>query len=93
MNAGNNIDPAVSSDGQTVVFSSDRNGGRNIWSMNIDGGNPKQLTSGNVDSFPQITPDGKWLIYSSGAGKLRVWKQPLDGGTPQPLIDRVTSAR
>jgi eukaryotic-like serine/threonine-protein kinase len=91
MNAGNNTDPVVSADGRTVVFSSDRNGGRNIWSMGIDGSSPRQLTKGNADVFPKLTPDGKWLIYSSGAGKLRVWKQPLDGGAPQPLIDRVTS--
>ena len=24
----------------------------------------------------------------TGAGQLRIWKQPLAGGTPQPLIDR-----
>jgi eukaryotic-like serine/threonine-protein kinase len=91
MNAGTNVDPAVSADGRTVVFSSDRNGGRNIWSMNIDGTSPKQLTSGNTDTAPRLTPDGKWLVYSSGAGKLRVLKQPIDGGAPQPLSDRVAS--
>ena len=88
VNAGNNGDPVVSADGQTVVFSSDRDGHRNIWRMNIDGSSPKQLTNGDAD-IPQITPDGKWLIYQSRrAGKLWIWKQPLDGGTPQPLIDR-----
>ena len=89
VNAGNNIDPAVSSDGRTTVFSSDRSGRRNIWSMNIDGSSAKQLTNGNADTLPQITPDGKWLIYESeAAGKLRIWKQPFAGGTAQPLIDQ-----
>ena len=93
VNAGNNGDPAVSSDGQTVVFSSDRDGHRNIWRMNIDGSSPKQLTNGDADFNPQITPDGKWLIYQSDrAGKLRIWKQRLDGGTPQPLIDRAAGS-
>jgi Tol biopolymer transport system component len=57
--------------------------------MNVDGSSPKQLSNGGADFLPQITRDGKWVLYESeGAGKLRIWKQPLDGGTPQPLIDR-----
>jgi serine/threonine protein kinase/Tol biopolymer transport system component len=89
MNAGNNIQPAVSPDSRTVVFSSDRNGRFNIWSMNVDGSSPKQLTDGGSDSNPRITRDGKWLLYESqSAGKLRIWKQPLAGGTSQPLIER-----
>jgi serine/threonine protein kinase/Tol biopolymer transport system component len=88
MNAGNNTDPAVSSDGRTVVFSSDRNGQRNIWSMNVDGSSPKQLTYGGNDVNPRITPDGKWLLYeSSRNGRIWVWKQPLTGGTSQPLTE------
>jgi Tol biopolymer transport system component len=60
--------------------------------MNIDGSSPKQLTNGNADFIPQITPDGKWLLYQSdSAGKLQVLKRPLDGGTPQPLIDRTVT--
>jgi serine/threonine protein kinase/Tol biopolymer transport system component len=89
MNAGDNIQPAVSPDGRTVVFSSDRNGRFNIWSMNVDGSSPKQLTDGGSDSNPRITRDGKWLLYESlRNGRLRVWKQPLAGGTSQPLIER-----
>jgi len=89
MNAGNNIQPAVSPDGRTVVFSSDRNGRFNIWSMNVDGSSPKQLTDGGSDANPRITRDGKWLLYESqSAGKFRIWKQPLAGGTSQPLIER-----
>ncbi len=89
INAGNNVQPAVSPDGRTVVFSSDRNGRFNIWSMNVDGSSPKQLTDGGSDANPSITRDGKWLLYDSqSAGKLRIWKQPLAGGTSQPLTER-----
>jgi TolB protein len=92
MNAGDNIQPTVSSNGQTVVFSSDRNGRSNIWSMNVDGSSPKQLTDGGSDANPQITRDGKWLLYESlRNGRLRVWKQPLAGGTSDPLTERTIS--
>jgi Tol biopolymer transport system component len=92
MNAGDNIQPTVSSNGQTVVFSSDRNGRSNIWSMNVDGSSPKQLTNGGSDANPQITRDGKWLLYESlRNGRLRVWKQPLAGGTSDPLTERTIS--
>jgi eukaryotic-like serine/threonine-protein kinase len=92
MNAGNNLQPAISPDGRTVVFSSDRNGRRNIWSMNVDGSSPKQLTDGGSDVDPQITPDGKWLLYeSSRNGRIWVWKQPLAGATSQPLIERTAT--
>jgi TolB protein len=75
-----------------VVFSSDRNGRRNIWSMNVDGSSPKQLTDGGSDVDPQITPDGKWLLYeSSRNGRIWVWKQPLAGATSQPLIERTAT--
>ena len=37
--------PAVSPDGRYIVFSSASAGTTDIWRMDIDGGNPKQLTS------------------------------------------------
>ena len=58
--------------------------------MNIDGSSPKELSNGNADFYPQVTRDGKWLLYESeGAGQLRILKQALDGGTPQPLTNRI----
>ena len=75
-----------------MVFSSDRSGRSNIWRMNLDGSSPTQLTHGDADVYPQISPDGKWLIYESvSSGKLRIVKQSLDGGTPQPVTERTVS--
>jgi TolB protein len=92
VNGGNNYDPRISGDGKTVVFSSDRSGHSNIWRMDIDGSGLKQLTNGNADSYAQITPDGMWLVYESvSSGKLRIMKQSLDGGTPQPVTERTAS--
>lgn len=59
--------PAVSPDGQKIVFNADyasvyQKGG--IFIVNADGSNLIQLTSEN-DSNPEISPDNKSLVFSS----------------------------
>ena len=58
--------------------------------MDLDGGNPKQLTSGPIEFLPQVSPDGKWIVYHSYAsGVTTAWKMPVDGGEPSLLTDKV----
>ena len=40
--------PSVSPDGRYVVFQSNRSGNRNIWRIDADGSDPKQLTDGQL---------------------------------------------
>jgi TolB protein len=50
--------------GTKIYFASDRSGGREIWSMDYDGDNQKQVTdykSQIKTSDPAISPDGKTL--------------------------------
>jgi Tol biopolymer transport system component len=87
----NNIDPSISLDGHDVVWGSNRTGIFNIWRMEIDGSNPKQLTYNGGEWFPQISPDGKWLVYRAFSPGLAnsLWKMPLEGGTPVRLTDDI----
>ncbi len=79
--------PTVSPDGRYVVFVSELTGAH-LWRVDIDGGNPTQLTSGNYDTTPRISPDGQRVVYSSyNSGKLTLWKVPLSGGTPVQVTD------
>jgi len=57
--------------------------------MDIDGGNPKRLTNGNdLVSNPEISPDGKWIVYqSSVSNKTTVWKVSIDGGESTQLTN------
>jgi Tol biopolymer transport system component len=59
--------------------------------MNIDGSNPKQLTQGKGDSFPSLSPDGRWVIYSSwNSGQETLWKTSIEGGEPTQLTQKLT---
>ena len=90
LNAGSNYHPSVSPNGRYIVFASDRTGTFNIWRMDADGGNPKQLTNSGSDFRPDCSPDGKWIVYQRGdgaSGKPTLWKVSVDGGDPVQLTD------
>jgi serine/threonine protein kinase len=76
--------PSACGDGQHVVFHVDRGTqGAAIWRSDLDGGNLKQLTSGQVDKSPNCSPDGKFVVYMSGQGEsVRLMKIGIDGGAP-----------
>jgi serine/threonine protein kinase/Tol biopolymer transport system component len=86
-----NYQPCVSPDGRYIIFTSTRSGGQNIWRMNIDGSNLKQLTFRWNAVWPHCSPDGQWVIYKSyESGKRTLWKVSLEGGDPVELSDRHT---
>lgn len=82
------VQPRFSPDGKKICFTSDAGGGDNIWIMNRDGSNAKQVTK---ESFRLLnngvwTPDGKYIIArkhftstrSLGAGEM--WMYHINGG-------------
>ena len=78
--------PQMTSDGRFIVFVMNRGGNTNIWRMDADGGNLKQLTNGQQESLAGVSPEGKWVIYEKFENNLRtLWKISIDGGTPVQL--------
>jgi Tol biopolymer transport system component len=79
------IRPRGCADGRYIVFvwanhsSSKR---VNIWRVDIDGSNPKQLTYGATDVGAVCSPDGRWVYYEN-LDSLRLFRVPIDGGTPE----------
>jgi eukaryotic-like serine/threonine-protein kinase len=71
----------------TIVYSSHADG--NIWVMESDGSNPKQLTSnagGNF--FPLFSPDGHYVVFDSDrSGSDQIWRMDSDGNNPKRLTD------
>jgi serine/threonine protein kinase/Tol biopolymer transport system component len=95
VNTHHNFDPTVSPDGRYVVWSASRTDIRHIWRMELDGGNPTPLTSGDGEWFPQCSPDGKWLVYQAfgfGPDDGSLWKMPMDGGASVQLTNKPSYA-
>jgi len=87
--AGVQVQPALSPDGRSVAFVSNRDGNFNIYVGLVSGGNLLQITDGpNVKASPRWSPDGSLLTYSrlNEWGLWDIWQVPGLGGTPRRLI-------
>jgi Tol biopolymer transport system component/DNA-binding winged helix-turn-helix (wHTH) protein len=85
--SGRDSSPAVSPDGKTVVFTSDRDGTSRIWLKQLKGGGEIALTSG-PDGWPRYSPDGATILFSRREGGRRsLFKVASVGGEPRKLID------
>jgi Tol biopolymer transport system component len=83
--------PSASADGRFIVFQSNRSGSNEIWRVENDGVDLRQLTNGGGNSNPHITPDGKSVIYiSTREGKSFVWQVSIEGGEPARITDKET---
>lgn len=75
--------PALTPDGQTLVFA--YNG--DLWTVPADGGAANRITAlDGAESHPRVSPDGKWLAFTSGQyGNADVYVTPLAGGPIKQL--------
>lgn len=69
--AHNDMSPRFSPDGKWIGFISDRGGVPQIYTMPVDGGEARVLTSveQGVREGPVWSPDGKWIAYTAGLKK------------------------
>jgi len=77
------MDPTVSPDAKTIVFSYDTD----LWSVPATGGTAVRLTAmDGEETLPRISPDGKWLAFSATQfGNRDIFVMPMEGGSIQQL--------
>jgi len=65
-NNWDDIDPAISPDGNLIAYSSRQNGYWDIYILDISSGQTTRLTdSPEYDGAPAWSPDSQWVIYES----------------------------
>ena len=88
--------PRYSPDGSKVIYISDESGGENVWTIEIDSGEKKQITKGNSNAYqsPEWVPDGKYMIASKQArGSHKIWLYHVDGGSGTALVSEPNNLR
>ncbi|MDB5691100.1 MAG: amidohydrolase [Alphaproteobacteria bacterium] len=88
--------PRFSPDSHRIAFVSDRAGGDNIWIMNADGSDKRQLTKEDFRLLnqPSWSPDGRFITakkhFTTGRslGTGEVWLYHVSGGGGVPLVKK-----
>lgn len=89
---GFDAQPRFSPDGASVVFTSDRDGGENVWILSLDGADTTKLTRGSHDSYisPEFTPDGEYVVVTKGT---KPWMIHRTGGSGVQLFEEPAALR
>jgi len=88
--------PRYSPDGKRIAFVSDRDGAENIWLMDADGANPKQVSKEESDLVhnPSWSPAGDYIVAKKGFTSARsiaageIWLFHAGGGKGLQLTER-----
>ena len=90
---GYDAECAYSPDGKQIVFCSDRDGDADLYIINSDGTDLRQLTNQpGYDGGPFFSPDGHWIIYRTDRKKphhLQIHAIRNDGKYDTALTDNI----
>jgi Tol biopolymer transport system component len=89
-------EPVFSPDGRKIAFVSNQAGNDDIWVMDVDGKNPKQVTTDPTpEQHPSWSNDGKvafqaevhaWIMNEDGSGRTEITSSPDLNYYKQPEI-------
>jgi eukaryotic-like serine/threonine-protein kinase len=84
--------PALSPDAESVAFTAEVAGRRQVWVRLLAGGTPLQVTHDDADhQSPRWSADSSSLMYFTAAekegGQGQIWEIPSLGGTARPLAE------
>ena len=84
------FEPSACPDGRYVVFVAAGSGGSvvsEIWRMDSDGGNAKQLSDGRLDQRCLCSPDSRSVYFLDLANGGQLSRVPIEGGTSQHITN------
>ncbi|MGE5278569.1 MAG: protein kinase domain-containing protein [Acidobacteriota bacterium] len=86
--------PAYSPDGERIVFSSNRSGNLDLWSLSTKTGTLTQLTDDPAQDWdPGFMRDGRRILWSSDrSGNLEIWTANADGSDARQVTHDGTDA-
>ncbi len=81
---------AWAEDDRRLLFSSNRDGAFQLWSIAVDGGKPAIVrTNSSSAAEPAMDRSGDWIVYVQSNVNWNIWRWPLNGSShdaPQRLI-------
>ena len=78
-------------DGRTIVFSSARGGGRNLWRIAATGGTPQPVTTGaGDDDESAISRDGTKLVYTNVRNAYALMSLDVATGQSRQILEQRT---
>ena len=82
--------PRTCAQGRYVVFNwGGHVEGENVWRVDLDGANVKQLTHDRVSYYLACPPSGEWIYFRNQKPPFGIERVSIDGGAPQPIADSV----
>jgi eukaryotic-like serine/threonine-protein kinase len=78
-------------DNESVIFESDRSGFYRLYKERLQDHTAQELTTGNGQAvLPQVTSDGKWILYAlkphvSPSPEDKLFRIPATGGAPEQV--------
>ena len=84
-------EPTLSPDGTTLAISDQTKTGKSmIYTIPVEGGEPKQITELAPSYWHGWSPDGKTLVYcAERSGNYDIYSIPAEGGAEQRLTNEV----
>ena len=86
--------PRFAPDGRTVVFSLEQDGNADIYAMDSDTGDVRQLTNApSIETAPSYSPDGSQIVFESDrSGSQQIYVMSAGGGEPVRISSRARAS-
>ncbi|QKJ66212.1 Tol-Pal system protein TolB [Deefgea piscis] len=84
---GSNSAPAWSPDGRQLAVVLTKDGGSQIFLVNVDGTNPRRISQGGeINTEPTFTADGRSILFTSDrGGSPQIYRSSVNGGNAERL--------